>query len=80
MNHLFSGINNNLNILSLSLLGGLSGRFLGGIIAWNVFNLENNKKYTLKWYFGYTLLNLSMIGGLIYVPMTYIKYGQIKKC
>ena len=43
MNHLLIGVNNKLNILSLSLLGGLSGRFLGGLVAWNVFNLENNK-------------------------------------
>lgn len=77
MNHLFIGINNKLNILSLSLIGGVSGRFLGGLVAWNVFNLENNKKYTLKWYFGFTLINLSMIGGLIYLPMKFIKYRQI---
>jgi hypothetical protein len=68
--------NRDLNIIGLSIVGGISGRFLGGYIAWNIFNLQDNKKYTLRWYCGYTLLNISMIGGMIYAPIKYIKYSK----
>ena len=37
----------NIKITGLALLGGLSGRFLSGYIAWNVFYLRNNQKYSL---------------------------------
>jgi hypothetical protein len=66
----------NIKITGLALLGGLSGRFLSGYIAWNVFYLRNNQKYSLNWYLGHTLLNLGMITGFLYVPITYNKYIQ----
>ena len=66
----------NIKITGLALLGGLSGRFLSGYIAWNVFYLRNNQKYSLNWYLGHTLLNLGMIAGFLYVPITYNKYIQ----
>ena len=64
---------NQLKFLGLSVIGGLSSRFLSGFIIWHCFNIKENKNYTTIWNIGYLLLNLSTISGMIFIPMKYIK-------
>lgn len=67
---------NNIKLFNISIIGGISGRLVTGYFIWNVFDLKNTEKYSIKWFCGHSFLNLITLGGLLYVPY---KYLQIEK-